>query len=120
MKRVSDIPAYQSPWLRPEDLQGKTAVVTVESATVEAIRQADGSTEQRIVLEFVGKAKRLILNKTQADAVTKILKTEIFSEWEGLRLGLVQDKARNGKATIAVMPAQLKPAATEEGGHDEQ
>lgn len=119
MQRVSDIPAYQSPWLRPEDLQGRTVLVTVEETSVEGIRQADGSTEQRIVLKFAGKSKRLILNKTQAESMTKIAQTDIFEQWKGLRVGLVQDYARNRKPTIAVMPAQLQPATAQEGGQDE-
>lgn len=102
--RLGDIPAYQSKWLKPADLQGRPHTVVVERAVVEEIRQNDGSKEPMIVVSFRGKAKRLIANKTQAGSLAEIAKTDVFSQWTGLTVVLTPAKARGGQDTIAIYP----------------
>ena len=70
--KLSDIQAYQSPWLKASDLQGRPATVVVEKVAVEDIRQQNGAKEARVVVDFRGKAKRLICNKTQAQSFADI------------------------------------------------
>lgn len=101
MAKVSSI--YSSPWLRADDLAGRSARVTIAHAGEEAIRQADGSTQARIVVDFVGKQKRLILNATQARSLLSIGGDDT-DDWRGVEVILSPVPSANGKATIAVMP----------------
>jgi len=106
---VSQLQAYTSPWLKASDLQGRAATVTVETATVEEIRQQTGQKEARIVVAFAGKSKRLICNKTQALALADFAKTEVFANWKGLVVVLEPATTRSGQETINIRPA--KPPA---------
>lgn len=101
MARVSEI--YASPWLRAEDLQGKTVKVTIASATVERLPQQDGSTEEKIVVAFVGAKRKLILNKTQGSALAAIAGDET-ADWPGAVVHLAPQPTTNGKSTIVILP----------------
>ena len=92
---------YASPWLNAADLQGRTVTVTVAGAVEEEIRQRDNTTLPRIVLAFIGKQKRMILNKTQATALAGALGDEA-ADWRGAKITLSTGRARNGLPTIIV------------------
>ncbi len=64
---VRDI--YSSDWLKAEDLQGKTTKVVVADVGIEEIGDKK---EQKIVLGFVGKEKKLVLNKTNARVIADV------------------------------------------------
>lgn len=104
-KTVSDL--FPSKWLCADDLAGRSVVVTISDVTVENIRQRDGSQEIKGVVAFSKATKRLILNKTQAQAIAGILRTETFSEWRGHRIQLSAGRAPNGKSTIVVSQAPV-------------
>jgi hypothetical protein len=97
---VSDV--YPSPWLRPEDLAGAARRVQVESVDVQGFRQRDGSTQEKIVVGFLGKQKRMILNVTQARALAEVAGSEEIDRWAGVQVVLTPARASNGKLTIAV------------------
>ena len=99
---------YPSPWLRADDLQGRTVTVTVGRVAIEDIRQRDGETQPRAVLAFAGKRKRLILNKTQCEAMASATGSERFDDWTGATVTLRPGTAPNGKPTVIV----------ERGDHD--
>lgn len=101
MARVSEV--YASPWLRAEDLGGKTIKVTVARAGADSIPQSDGSKQQRIIVDFEGKKKRLILNKTQGAALASIAGDDT-DHWTGVELFLTPQPTNNGKLTIGIMP----------------
>lgn len=110
--RVSQLTGYQSPWLKAEDLQGRAAVVTIEKATVEELRQPDGKKEGKIVVAFMGKHKKLILNKTQAFDLIRLAGTEVFGDWVGLVVTLTPTVATNRKPTISIGPGPARASAT--------
>ncbi len=99
-RTVSDV--YPSPWLRPEDLAGAARRVVVEGVDVDKFRTPDGKKEEKVVVSFVGKQKRLICNVTQARALAEIAGSEEIDRWAGLTVVLTPARASNGKATIAV------------------
>jgi len=105
LTKLSDIRAYQSPWLKASDLQGRPVAVVVEKVTVEDIRQQNGAKEARVVVDFRGKAKRLICNKTQAQTFADLARTEEFARWVGLSVVLEPSTTRSGQATIDIRPA---------------
>ena len=102
-RRVSEV--YVSEWLRAEDLRGGSTTVTVESAVVERLRQMDGSKQEKVVLGFVGKQKRWVLNATQARALAGMLGDEI-DLWPGAQVRIGAGPAPNGKLTIVVEKAR--------------
>lgn len=105
--RISQLDAYQSPWLKASDLQGRAHRLKVKSATVEEVRQQDGAKELMIVVAFDGAKKRLIANKTQALALADAAKTEEFNRWAGLTV-ILEPAVYRGKDTINIR--QLPPA----------
>lgn len=113
--KLSDLQAYQSPWLKASDLQGRPATVVVEKVAIEEIRQQNGAKEARVVVAFRGKAKRLICNKTQAMTFADIAKTEEFARWVGLTVVLAPGATRSGQATIFIRPT-TSPGATQSAG----
>lgn len=100
MAKVSSI--YSSPWLKAEDLAGRSARVTIAHAGQEDIRQADGTTQPRIVVDFVGKQKRLILNKTQATQLLGIAGDDT-DDWRGVEVILSPVPNAQGKQSLAIM-----------------
>ena len=58
---------YPSPWIKPIDLQGQAVTVTIAAAPAEKIGD-----DTKIILSFVGKTKRLPLNKTNASILASI------------------------------------------------
>ncbi len=63
---VKDLYKSKGDWLKAEDLQGKATKVKVADVAIEEIGDKK---EQKIVLGFVGKEKRLVLNKTNANVI---------------------------------------------------
>ena len=110
--KLSELQAYTSPWLKASDLQGRAATVTIETATVEEIRQQTGQKEARIVVAFAGKSKRLICNKTQALTLADLAKTEVFDNWRGLVVTLEPATTRSGQDTINI---RRPPSPTRSG-----
>lgn len=100
---VSEV--YQSDWLNAADLRGQSVTVVVERATVEKLRQVDGSRVDKVVLGFVGKQKRWALNATQARALAGMLGDEI-DVWPGAQVRIGVGVAPNGRGTIVVEGAR--------------
>jgi hypothetical protein len=100
--KLSQLDAYASPWLKAADLQGRAHRLTVKSATVEEVRQQDGSKELKIIVTFNGAKKRLIANKTQAMTLADAAHTEEFGRWAGVAVILEPGRTRNGQDTINI------------------
>lgn len=91
---------FPSKYLKAEDLSGKSYSLTVVSASVEKLRQFDGSQAWKVVLAFDKAQKLLILNKTQCKALADITGSERFETWPGVTVKLSAGMAQNGKPTI--------------------
>ena len=105
--KLSQLDAYTSPWLKAADLQGRAHRLKVERATVEEVRQADGSKELKVIVTFEKAKKRLICNKTQALTLADAAHTEEFNRWAGLTV-ILEPAVTRGKDTINIR--QLPPA----------
>jgi len=88
--------------------------VVIESADLEEIRQADGSSQDRIVLTLTGKKKRLILNKTQGVALAGIAGSET-DHWPGFEINLIAQPTPQGKKTIAILPTEMETESADAG-----
>lgn len=94
----------ESPWLKGEDLKNRTVTVTIAGASVEPMKQADGKTENKVVVSFVGKQKKLICNITQVRALIQATGNEDTDFWPGKLVMLSPGVSSNGKPTIVVLP----------------
>jgi len=63
---------FPSKYLRASDLQGHDAAVTIASVTTEDVGGSDNPTDVKPVIYFSGKNKGLILNKTNANTISKL------------------------------------------------
>lgn len=109
--KVSDV--YQSSWLKADDLQGAARRVRIADVTIEEFKQQDGTKEKKLVASFMGKQKKLVLNRTNAAALTTIFGSDDTEEWQSGEILLAPGVAPNGKATINVS------AIPSEGDSDE-
>lgn len=105
IKTISQL--YPSKWLKAADLPLKGGVVTIEACTIEEFRKPSGKMEPAMVLDFAGKAKRLICNKTQLRAIEEITGTEAFADWPGQQIHIKPGVAPNKKPTVVIS----RPAA---------
>ena len=79
---INDV--FPSKYLRARDLDDDEPTVTIKSVEMTTL-----GGDRRAVCYFEGAFKPLILNKTNATAITQIAGTSDTDEWEGLRLRLV-------------------------------
>jgi hypothetical protein len=75
---------YTGRWLRAEDLEGHEALVQIDKVHVHEL--PDG--KRKLALAFVGKAKQLLLNPTNARTIASILGTDETDAWAGRRIRL--------------------------------
>lgn len=59
--------AFPSTYLKASDLQGRTAIVTIASVSMETV-----GTDQKPILYFQGKQKGMVLNRTNANNISHI------------------------------------------------
>lgn len=64
---VEDLYASNSNWLKAEDLRGKEVELTIGKVSLEEINK-----QHKILIEFAGKEKGLLLNKTNATVIAKM------------------------------------------------
>ena len=84
---------FPKKYLAFEDLRGQDAAVTIESVRWQNLERADDEIERRAVLSFVGKKKKMILNKTNTAMTEKVLGSR-GEEWVGKRLTLYPTRDR--------------------------
>lgn len=112
MPSIKDL--WPEKWLKAEHLiaaSGARPIVGAEivGAGVEQLYNSrSGKNEPRLIVEFRGKDKRLILNKTQAGQIAEIAGAEDYTKWRGVAIRMQAGTAHNGKPTILI----LAPAAT--------
>ena len=109
-------------WLKAEHIitaDGRRPVITVEIAGAGREMLYDKDTKQRaprLVVEFVGRDKRMVLNKTQAEAIANLAGRQ-YDRWKGQRIAIQAGTAPNGKQTIVVLPAAPAAPRSAFGSH---
>lgn len=105
------IKKYYKLYLKPEDLQGKTATVKISKVTPEFHYSIKDKREiEMLVLEFEGKKRAMILNRAQADDLSRVTgEEEEDQKWVGHVISLSPIKGYSGKQTIKI--SQPKAAA---------
>jgi hypothetical protein len=79
---------FPSRYLRAADFLGKPAVLTIAEVFRDKVQMANGTKQEKYVLRFKETDKELILNKTNAKAVAKLLHEPKAVNWPGERITL--------------------------------
>ncbi len=79
--RVSEI--FHSNFLKADDLQNRRVPVTIESVAMEEV-----AGDNKPVVYFQGKDRPLVLNKTNAQVIEEIAKTDQMDDWAGTKIVL--------------------------------
>ena len=77
--------AFPSRFLKASDLQGTEPVVTIARVELEAIGR---DKDHKLVAYFEGKAKGLILNKTNAKRIAELVGSPETEDWIGQSIRL--------------------------------
>ncbi|HKP75325.1 MAG TPA: hypothetical protein VJT67_07255 [Longimicrobiaceae bacterium] len=96
-------------YLKAADLGGRRVTVTFEEITLEEMKGEGG---KKLVVSFVGKDKKLILNRTNADTITDILGTDETEDWIGKSIVLFPSKTSyQGKRVDCIRVDAVRRAA---------
>lgn len=74
--------AFPSKYLKADDLGGKDVAVRIASVGLEEFDGERGS-EQKLIIAFSGKDKKLVCNKTNAKTISKVLGSDETDDWIG-------------------------------------
>jgi hypothetical protein len=104
--------AFQSNWLKAEDLQGRRVAVTIEEVTLEDL-EFQNKKERKPVARFHGKEKALVLNRTNWNRLADFLGSDDSDDWTGKTIVLGVEKVDfQGKRVPAIRVLGLaRPSA---------
>jgi hypothetical protein len=103
--------AFPSKYLKAADLDGKAPNVTISKAVMEDIGD-----ETKIVVYFEGKDKPLVLNRTNANAISDILGSDDTDDWPAKRIKLITAKVDfQGKRVPAIRIEEADAMGTRVG-----
>lgn len=102
--------AYPSNFLKADDLGGKSVTVVIQKVEMEEIGQGRDK-ETKPVLYFRGKEKGVVLNKTNANTITKLYGGET-DDWIGKAITLVPREVEfQGEMVLSIRVSLQKPGA---------
>lgn len=73
---------------------GQELILTIASAGVESITNAEGKKEDELVIRFVEDYKPMIVNSTNAKTISKVHKTPYVEQWIGKRIQIYARRIR--------------------------
>ena len=95
MPNIND--AFPSQFLKASDLKGMEVTVAIDRVDYEPVGR---DKEMKAVLYFQGKAKGLVLNKTNATKIVQLTASPVTEEWEGFKLKLYPTETQYGGDTV--------------------
>lgn len=105
--------AFPSNFLKADDLDGKNVTVEIEEVTMEEIGQGREK-ENKIVLTFKGKTKKLIANKTNCNTIAKLVGSDDTDDWPGHKIILTSREVDyQGTPMLAIRVSLNKPTSAQ-------
>ena len=98
---------FPSNYLKASDLGEAQPVVTIDRLEIEAIGR---NKEMKPVLYFQGKAKGLVLNKTNAAKIAQLTGSKDTDDWAGCQVRLYATEVEFGGESVEAI--RIKPAGT--------
>jgi hypothetical protein len=94
--------SFPSRFLKARDLDGHAPIVVIRGVESQAMRFEGGGGKEtkKLVVFFVGKDKGLVLNKTNALAIAKLLGSENTEDWRGRPIRLYGTTTKFGNDTV--------------------
>jgi hypothetical protein len=107
--------AYPSRYLTAEDLDGRDVTATIETIELEEIGQgADKS--KKLVIGFRGKKKLFVVNKTNANTISKVLGSDDTDDWIDQRITIGPREVEfQGNMVWSIRVSLRKPASQQAG-----
>jgi len=100
--------AFPSNFLKAADLDDKDVTVTIESVTLETIDKDEK--DQKLIIAFKGKSKKLVCNKTNAKTIEKLYGDDTDG-WIGKKITLTPREVEfQGETVWAIRVSLKKPA----------
>lgn len=90
-KRLKN-PDYFGAYAMPSD--GSEIVLTIKSAGQERVSGSDGKKTDCLVIHFMENVKPMILNTTNAKAISKVAKSNYIEQWSGVQIQIYVDRVR--------------------------
>ena len=85
---------FQSNYLGSQHfLDGKDKVLTIRSVKAEDLMTTDGSSKHSLVCQWMEDQLPMVLNKTNARQIAKLLKENDYTKWSGKRIQIYVDHA---------------------------
>ena len=79
---------FPSRYLKAADFEGKPVALTISEVIRDKVQMATGQKAEKYILRFKETDKELILNKTNAKAIAKLLREPKAVNWAGARIVL--------------------------------
>lgn len=102
MPNIND--AFPSNYVKASDLKGNQAVVTIDRVDFEPVGR---DKEMKAVAYFIGKAKGMVLNKTNGRKITEIAGSPLTEEWHGVAVVLYPTETEFAGETVECI--RVKP-----------
>ena len=101
--KVSD--AYPSKYLKADDLNGQSTIVTIAKVEIEQLGQDN---ERKPVAYFEEQEKGLVLNKTNAEMIVHFTGQDDMDAWAGSKIGLYTTPVKfQGRLVDSIEVAEL-------------
>ena len=102
--------AFPSNYLKAADLRGGRVTVVIDSVAIENIGDED-----KPIVYFQGKEKGLVLNKTNANMIAEIAKSEETDNWHDVRVTLYSCKVDFQGRRVDAIRVDYPPAPSNLG-----
>lgn len=106
MPKLNEV--FSGDYLKAQDLRGKSVRVTISTVTLKEFE--DG---KKLIINFEGKDKSLVCNKTNASIIQEVLGSDDTDDWEGKSITLTTKKVEfqgNLVPAIRVLLEERAPA----------
>ena len=102
---------FPSRYLKAVDFQGEPQTFTIISVVKDKVQMANGTKAEKYILRFQETEKELILNKTNAKAVAKVLGEPRAINWPGSRIILKPTQCEAFGEIVDCIRVDLRTAA---------
>jgi hypothetical protein len=104
-------PDYLGSWAIPP---GKEVVYTIKAAGREKVVGVSGRAEECLVVHFTEKVKPMVVNSTNAKAITKLAGSPYIEDWAGVRIQLYVVEVEAFGDTVEAIRVRPRAPATRE------
>ena len=102
---------FPSRYLRAADFEGKAVTLTISEVVRDKVQMATGQKTEKYIIRFRETDKELILNKTNAKAVAKVLEEPKAINWPGSRITLKPTTCEAFGEIVACIRVEIKETA---------